>query len=88
MFLLFLFGLIFFTTLITHYFFSFDGISITETPLRDDTAVCSSMCRPLEKVNTARCCVPKVKSGAYEPDSHRRVIIQVDPIIRTAVRLK
>ena len=48
MFLLFLFGLIFFTTLITHYFFSFDGISITETPLRDDTAVCSSMCRPLE----------------------------------------
>ncbi len=37
MFLLFLFGLIFFTTLITHYFFSFDGISITESPLRDDT---------------------------------------------------
>ena len=67
MFLLFLFGLIFFTTLITHYFFSFDGISITETPLRDDKAVCSSMCRPLEWVNTARCCVPKVKS---EPDSH------------------
>ena len=28
MFLLFLFGLIFFTTLITHYFYSFDGISI------------------------------------------------------------
>ena len=47
MFLLFLSGFIFFTTLITHYFFSFDGISITETPLRDDTAVCSSMCRPL-----------------------------------------
>ena len=48
MFLLFLFGLIFFTTLITHYFYSFDGISITETPLRDDTAACSSMCSPLE----------------------------------------